>query len=135
MPGSSGIIWHSEITKPGSQLDPSREGRPERSSNLSQVSGWMVMPFSERETLIRQKTESTSTQEKEMSSVWDVLNVRCLWDIPVDVSRKQMARTAGLDLQEEVRPELTALKDSCRVEQQMRLFEWTRAQRKKRGVL
>lgn len=49
-----------------------------------------------------------------MSSVWDVLNMRCLWDIPVDVSRKQMARTAGLDLREEVRPELPALRGSSR---------------------
>lgn len=32
----------------------------------------------------------------------------------MDVSRKQMARTAGLDLEEEVRPELTALRDICR---------------------
>lgn len=70
-----------------------------------------------------------------MSSVSDMLNVRCLWDIPVDVSRKQMARTAGLDLQEEVRPELTALKDSRRVEQQRRSFEGTEAQRKKREDL
>lgn len=64
-----------------------------------------------------------------------MLNVRCLWDLPVHVSRKQMARTAGLDLQEEVRPELTALKDSRRVDQQRRSFEGTEAQRKKREDL
>lgn len=32
----------------------------------------------------------------------------------MDVSRKQMARTAGLDLKEEARPELTALRDICK---------------------
>lgn len=42
-----------------------------------------------------------------MSSVWDVSSARCLWDTPVDASRKQMARNADLDLQEEVGPEWT----------------------------
>lgn len=36
MSGSSSIIWESELTNPGSQVDPSRE---ERAS--SQVSGQM----------------------------------------------------------------------------------------------
>lgn len=132
MPGSSGIIWDSEMTNPGSKLDPSREGRAEQGASLSQASGWVVVPFSKREnTDLAKERAQVSALEKEMSSVSDMLNVRCLWDIPVDVSRKQMARTAGLDLQEEVRPEPTALKDSRRVEQQRRSFEGTEAQRKK----
>lgn len=67
-----------------------------------------------------------------MSSVWDMLNGRCLWDIPADRSRKQMARTAGLDLWEEVRPEQTVPRQSCRAEQQTRPSECTGAQREQR---
>lgn len=44
------------------------------------------------------------------SPVRDVLNVKCPWDIPGDMSRKQMARNAGLNLREKVRPEWTVLR-------------------------
>lgn len=66
------------------------------------------------ETLIWQD-RGHETHEKERSSVWDVVSgERCLGDTLVDMSRKQMARAAAPDLQEEVRPELTALRDICR---------------------
>lgn len=47
----------------------------------------MVVPFSKRENTdsARQRAQ---VHRRKMSSVWDVLNVRCLWDISVDMSRK-----------------------------------------------
>lgn len=42
-----------------------------------------------------------------------MLSVRCPWAIPGDMSREQMARNAGLDLREEVRPERTALRTAA----------------------
>lgn len=88
------------------------------------------MPFSKRENTDSARQRAQAHRRK-MSSVWDVLNVRCLWDISVDMSRKQMARTACIDLWEEARPELTALRDRCRVERQTGPFERTGAQRKR----
>lgn len=57
-----------------------------------------------------------------------MLNGRCLWDIPADRSRKQMARSA---VWEEARPEQTVPRQSCRAEQQTKPSECTGAQRER----
>lgn len=58
-----------------------------------------------------------------------MLNVRSLWDIPGDMSRKQMARSVGLNPGKRSGADSS---ESYRVEHQTRPDEWTGAQREDR---
>lgn len=94
---------------PGSQRRPSRGAPGVQQGGKQESSGQLAAPVSERGTRVQQDREPEDT-ETTGSPVRDVLSVRRLWDIPGDMSRKEMARNAGLDLREEVRPEQTTLR-------------------------
>lgn len=112
-PGQGSKPWHSS--------NPSRCGDNTSSSTrwtteeLQQAlvcprcpGGWQC--HSEREHTLA----GPSVQGKEVRLSLGRVECERLWDVLRDMSRKQMAGTAGLDLREEARPEPTVLRAICR---------------------
>ena len=79
---------------------------------MSQVSRQTAVPFRKRDTDWAGQRARVHGRRGELAL--GHAEYEHLWDNPRDVSRKQMAGAAGLDHGEEVRPGLTALRDTGR---------------------